>query len=70
MNNQTYERLTGLAWSQKFGITILDPKGWKSKTDFENTLISKNQFFNFAAASEVKKIENVSRRSIKNMFNH
>lgn len=68
MNNQTYERLTGLAWSQKFGITILDPKGWRSKADFENTLISKNEFLNFAAASEVQKIQNASRRNIKNTF--
>jgi len=57
------EKYSGQVWAMKFRIPILDPKGWSSIDDYNHSLISKEEFCNRAANSEIKKSFNVSRRS-------
>lgn len=56
-------RNSGKIWSQILNIPIADPTGWASVQDYEDRLITKEEFCNRAANSVVKLDKPLTRRA-------
>ena len=54
---------TGADWAIQIGLTIVNPKGWSSEKQYASELISKTEFLNRAAASEVSVKGDLNRRA-------
>lgn len=61
-------RKTGTDWAKIIGITIVNPKGWLNEKQYSQELISKTEFLNRAAASEVSVGGDLSRRAAAKLF--
>jgi hypothetical protein len=58
--------LTGKQWSEILQVEILDPKGWTPKDTFNSLFITRAEFCNRAALSELKtKIAGTRREASK-----
>lgn len=53
---------TGKFWSKILKIKILNPKGWDNENQYNNFFITKEEFCNRAANSEILVESNLSRR--------
>ena len=59
---------TGNYWGSILGISIESPKGWKSEEDFKSLYITKEEFLERAANSNIKFDKNISRRDAAKML--
>jgi hypothetical protein len=59
---------TGNYWGNILSILIKKPNGWKSQKEFESLYITKEEFLERAAISEVEPAVKVSRRDAAKML--
>jgi hypothetical protein len=65
MKNYKNERRSGSAWSRLLKIEICNPCGWNSEEEYENLLITKDVFCNFAANSVLIPPDQKDRAEVK-----
>jgi hypothetical protein len=53
---------TGQAWATLLGVNVITPTGWNSAEDYNTLYLTKAEFCNRAAASDLEKKTSPSRR--------
>ena len=68
INNNYVMKKTGDSWSNILNIKIVKPKGWTSEKDFLSVKITREEFLERAANSEIAPSNNISRRDAAKML--
>ena len=59
---------TGNFWSSALGLDMSKPSGWKSQKEYESLYLTKEEFLERAAISEIEPAKNISRRDAAKML--
>ncbi len=65
--NGRYEKMSGVAWAKKLGISIVNATGWSSIDDYNKENIDRIEFFNRAANSVLIPMDKKTRREAEKM---
>jgi len=65
--NQVIKK-TGNYWVNLLGLTMSKPSGWKNQKEYESLFLTKEEFLERAAVSEVEPAKNISRRDAAKML--
>lgn len=65
--NQVIKK-TGNYWVNLLGLTMSKPSGWKNQKEYESLFLTKEEFLERAAVSQVEPAKNISRRDAAKML--